>query len=105
MLPGLRTIVFPALLLPPVLFFQSGPQPGLLKVTSNSPGAKITISVVDQNGNVDKNSKQVEAMTNVSLVVTPGYYKVTATTGSTSLKCTPTPAEVKSGQTVPVACN
>jgi hypothetical protein len=99
MLPGLKTIVFSALLLPPMFFFQTAPQPGLLKVTSNPPGANVTINTVDNN------NKPVEGKTNVTLVVTPGQYKVTAKSGSKILNCTPTPATVHPGQTTGVICN
>jgi hypothetical protein len=41
----------------------------------------------------------------VTLVVTPGKYKVTAKSGSKILNCTPTPATVHPGQTTGVVCN
>jgi hypothetical protein len=99
MLPGLRTMVFSVLLLPPGLFFQTAPQPGLLKVTSNPAGASVTISTIDNN------NKPVQATTNVTLVVTPGKYKVTARSGSKVLNCSPAIATVSPGQTTAVDCH
>ncbi len=99
MLPGIRAIAFSVVLLPPVSFFQSAPQPGLLKIMSNPPGANVTIRMVNDN------SKPAEAITNVTLVVTPGQYQVTAKRGSTSLHCTPMPATVNSSQATEVDCN
>jgi hypothetical protein len=83
------------LLCPLALRPQMPPQPGKLVITSEPPGATVTI-----NGN------QVNQHTNATFLVSPGSYTVTVISRDGKLSCSPpTPLRVTSGQTVTGDCS
>ena len=69
------------------------PPVGRLYITSTPPGASITI-----------NGKPRPEQTNVTLVVSPGNYKVLISGGPGNLDCPAQDVSVRTGQTVTVAC-
>ncbi len=88
-----KAIVCALMLLPSGPAFQTQQSSGYLHVTSDPPGVTIVI-----------NNKSTGAKTNATVVVTPGTYTVTATSGSKNLSCQPAPVQVNSGETKQVHC-
>jgi hypothetical protein len=86
----LRILFLFSLLSPSVISSQMPPSLGKLHITSNPPGAHITINNVPRS-----------EVTNVTLVVSPGVYTVSITGNhlSCSQQC-----KVSSGQTFEVSC-
>jgi hypothetical protein len=71
------------------------PQPpvGKLEITSTPPGATVTIR-----------DQPKTYQTNVTLVVSPGNYKVSITGGPGNLNCQPPEVYVQGGKTVTITC-
>lgn len=82
------------LLCPLALRSQMPPQPGRLVITSEPPGATVTI-----------NGKQVSQHTNATFLVSPGSYTVSVASPDGRLSCPATTLSVSSGQTTTGDCS
>lgn len=85
--PALEIMFFLYLLLTPAMLLQMPARPGKLVITSTPPGARIII-----------NSQPRTEVTDVTLVVSPGLYKVVVG------NCSEQDVQVSSGETKQVHC-
>ena len=81
-----------ALMCPAALLPQMPPQPGKLAISSEPPGATVSI-----------NGKVMSQHTNATFLVSPGTYAIVVTSQDGRLKCTGS-LSVTSGQTASADC-
>src|SRR5271167_3354331 len=97
--PALEILLCVALLFPPALLSQTPAPPGRLQIDSEPDGANITV-----------NGKLMNQKTPATLVVSPGTYTISVAGESEAgksenPKCSATPFQVSSGETVELYCS